>query len=181
MEGISDRVAIEALAERLDLDLRAEHISVIEMGGATGIGAALDRYGPNGLDVRLAGVFDAAEAGVIARHLHRAGVGPAATTDETQALGFHMCVNDLEEELIRAVGVDALEGILDLNGDLRAFRTLQRQPEWRGKPVADQFRRFLGSGARRKTRYARLLIETANAERLPEPLLRALEHVRKRR
>jgi hypothetical protein len=38
---------------------------------------------------------------------------------------------------------------------------LQSQPAWRGRDLDAQMRRFLGSGASRKSRYARLLVEEA--------------------
>ncbi len=61
-------------------------------------------------------------------------------------------------------------------GDLRPFRTMQKQPEWRGRPVEDQLRRFLGSGARRKVRYASLLVDALDLDRVPEPLAGLIEH-----
>lgn len=62
-------------------------------------------------------------------------------------------------------------GSLDAHGDLGAFRTLQKQAGWRTKSVEAQMRRFLGSGARRKLRYAHLLVAALELERLPQPLL----------
>jgi hypothetical protein len=56
------------------------------------------------------------------------------------------------------------------HGDLGAFRTIQRQPAWRGKDEAAQLRRFLGAGSQRKLRYARLLTEAINLDRTPQPL-----------
>jgi hypothetical protein len=48
---------------------------------------------------------------------------------------------------------------------------LQTQPAWRGRDPAAQMRRFLGSGSRRKLRYARLLVEAAvGRDALPRPL-----------
>jgi len=47
---------------------------------------------------------------------------------------------------------------------------LQGQPEWRSRPVGAQLRRFLGSGASRKIRYARLLAGAVDLGRLPHPL-----------
>ena len=66
--------------------------------------------------------------------------------------------------------------VAEANGDLNAFRTLQKQPAWRGQPVEEQLRRFLGSGGSRKIRYARLLVETLNPDSAPEPLDRVLGH-----
>ncbi|MGH3129994.1 MAG: TOPRIM nucleotidyl transferase/hydrolase domain-containing protein, partial [Gaiellaceae bacterium] len=63
VEGISDRLALEALAARRGRNLDAEGVSVVAMGGAQSIGRFLDLFGPQGLDVRLAGLCDAAEEG----------------------------------------------------------------------------------------------------------------------
>jgi hypothetical protein len=60
--------------------------------------------------------------------------------------------------------------LFDAHGDLRAFRTIQRQPAWRGRREAAQLRRFLGAGAQRKSRYARLLTEAIDLDEIPRPL-----------
>jgi hypothetical protein len=94
-----------------------------------------------------------------------------------EALGFYVCEADLEDELIRAVGADAIERIAQEQGDLRAFRTLQKQTAWQGRDVRDQLRRWLGSGGRRKVRYAQLLVDALEPARVPRPLDRVLAHV----
>ena len=72
---------------------------------------------------------------------------------------------------------DETEEVLAAEGDIRPFRTMQKQPEWRGRPVEDQLRRFLGSGARRKVRYAHFLVEALDLERVPpRPLSDLVEH-----
>jgi hypothetical protein len=91
-------------------------------------------------------------------------------------LGFYVCVSDLEDELIRALGAPRVEEILDANDDLRRFRTLQQMPAWRDRATVEQLRRFMGSGGRRKIRYARLLVEALDLERVPRPLDRVLTH-----
>ena len=56
-------------------------------------------------------------------------------------------------------------------GDLGAFRIIQRQPAWWGRDQAAQLtRRFLGAGSQRKLRYARLLTEAIDSDRIPRPL-----------
>jgi hypothetical protein len=87
-----------------------------------------------------------------------------------EELGFYVCVEDLEDEMIRAIGTARVEELVDSQGDLGSFRSLQRQPEWRGQPPGAQLRRFLGSGAGRKLRYARLLAGAVDMDRLPHPL-----------
>jgi hypothetical protein len=104
VEGISDQRAIEALAERRGRNLDDEGISVVPIGGAQSIGRFLCRFGPQGLDVRLAGLCDAGEEADFRRGLERAGLGSNLTRADMESLGFYVCVADLEDELIRALG-----------------------------------------------------------------------------
>ena len=177
VEGVSDRGAVEALAERRGRDLRAERVAVVPIGGAQAVGGFLSRVGPEGLDVRLAGLCDAGEEGVFRRGLERAGLGSGLTRTDVERLGFFVCTEDLEDELIRALGGAAVEQILDAEGDLGPFRTLQKQPEWRDRSTEEQLRRFLGSGSGRKIRYGRRLVEGLDLDRIPRPLAGALDHV----
>jgi Overcoming lysogenization defect protein-like, TOPRIM domain len=177
VEGVSDQVALEALAERLGRNLSAEGISILPMGGATNISSFLDLFGPRGLDVRLAGLCDAGEEGDFRRGLERAGLGSNLSRADMEALGFYVCVADLEDELIRALGAASVEEILDAQGELGSFRTFQRQPAWQGRGTKEQLRRFMGSGAGRKIRYARLLVDALDLTRVPRPLERVLAHV----
>ena len=177
VEGISDQLAVEALAERRGRNLGAEGISVVPIGGAKNIGSFLDRFGPQGLDARLAGLYDAAEEGDFQRGLERAGLGSNLTRADLERLGFYMCVADLEDELIRSLGAASVERVVDAQGDLGSFRTLQKQPAWLGRTTEEQLRRFMGSGARRKIRFAPLLVEALDLARVPRPLDRVLAHV----
>jgi hypothetical protein len=177
VEGISDQCALEALAERRGRNLDAEGISVVSIGGAQSIARFLTRFGPHGLDVTLAGLCDAAEEGEFQRGLERAGLGSDLTRAEMERLGFYVCVADLEDELIRALGVEAVEQVVDAQGELGSFRTLQKQPAWQGRAEAEQLRRFMGSGGRRKIRYARLLVEALDLTHMPRPLDLVLAHV----
>jgi hypothetical protein len=170
VEGVSDQVAVETLAERRGRDLRVEGVSVVPIGGAQAIGAFLEQFGPNGLDVRLAGLCDAGEERDFQRGLERAGLGSDLTRAGMEALGFYVCVADLEDELIRALGAAAVEEVVEAQGELGPFRTLQKQPAWRGRPPEEQLRRFMGSGGRRKIRYARLLVEALDLTEVPRPL-----------
>jgi hypothetical protein len=175
VEGTSDLVAIEALADHRGLDLDAAGISLVPMGGAQAIGRFLDVFVPQGL--KLAGLCDAAEEGEFAQELERAGLGANLTRADMEQLGFYVCVEDLEDELIRALGAAAVEQVIESGGDLGSFRTLQKQPAWEGRPVEEQLRRFMGSGGSRKIRYARLLVDALDPERIPRPLDLVLAHV----
>jgi hypothetical protein len=177
VEGISDKFALETLAERRGRNLAAEGISVVPMGGAQSIGRFLNLFGPQGLDVELAGLCDVAEAGEFQRGLERAGLGSNLSRADIERLGFYVCVEDLEDELIRALGAASVEQIVDAQGDLGSFRTLQKQPAWQGRSTAEQLRRFMGSGGSRKIRYARLLVQALDLTQVPRPLDLVLAHV----
>ena len=177
VEGVSDRLALEALAGRHGRDLQADGVSIVPMGGAQAIGRFVDRFGPRGLDVGLAGLCDAGEERDFTRALERAGLGADLTRADLERLGFFVCVTDLEDELIRALGTAAVEAVVEAPGDLGPFRTLQKQPAWLGRPAEEQLRRFMGSGGRRKTRYACFLVEALDLARVPRPLERLLAYI----
>jgi hypothetical protein len=177
VEGISDRLALETLAERRGRDLDADGVSIVPIGGAQAIGRFLERFGPRGLGLGIAGLCDAGEEGEFRRGLERAGLGSGLTRTDLERLGFYVCVADLEDELIRALGADVVEEVVEAQGDLGPFRTLQKQPEWRGRLLDEQLRRFMGTGGRRKIRYARLLVEALDLTQIPRPLDRVLAHV----
>jgi hypothetical protein len=176
VEGNSDRVALEALAERRGRDLEAERIAIVPIGGAHALGRELQLVRVQARDVRLAGLCDAGEERDFARALERAGLGSDLTRESMEELGFFVCEVDLEDELIRALGAAAVEEVLARNGDLGSFRTFQRQPQWQGRPTESQLRRFFGSSAG-KIKYARLLVAALDLTRVPRPLDGVLAHV----
>ena len=176
VEGISDQRALEALAVRRGRNLDTEGISIVPIGGAQAIGSFLERFGPRGHDVRLAGLCDAGEEGDFKRALDRAGLGADLTRADMELLGFYVCVADLEDELIRSLGVAAVEQVIDAQGQLGSFRTLQKQPAWRGRTTEEQLRRFMGSFGS-KIRYAPLLVDALDLTRVPRPLDGVLAHV----
>jgi hypothetical protein len=177
VEGVSDQIAVETAAVRRGRDLDAEGVVVLPMGGAHAITRYLTRFGPAGAGLKLAGLCDVGEEEVFRRGLANAGIGSPRTRADLGCLGFYVCVLDLEDELIRAMGVAQVEDLVDAQGDLGSFRSLQRQPEWRGQLTAAQLRRFLGSGSTRKLRYARLLVAAVELGRLPRPLDAVLARV----
>lgn len=174
VEGISDQIALEALAVRQGRDLTAEGIVIVPIGGAQAIGRSLARFGPKGVGLQVTGLCDRAEAPFFRRALAVEGVGPAEDRADMEASGFFVCVEDLEEELIRAVDREEIERLLDSQGDLNSLRTLQRQPAWRARPFDAQMHRWLRAGARRNLRYARLLVEAMEPDRVPVPLVGVL-------
>lgn len=169
VEGISDQIAVETLARRHRRDLAAEGIVVLPVGGAHGVARYLRRFGPI-TGARLAGLCDAGEMHVVQRGLAAAGLGAPRSRADLERLGFFVCSEDLEDELIRAAGPAHVTEVFAAHGDLGSFRTLQRQPAWREADETAQLRRFLSAGSQRKLRYARLLTEAISLDRMPQPL-----------
>jgi len=170
VEGVSDRRAVEALAARRGRDFRMERVSVLSLGGVTNMRPALEAFGPSGLDLTIAGLYDAGEEPDVRRAMDRAGLGRDLARGEIDALGFYVCDPDLEGELIRSLGDEMVERVLEQHGELDPFRTFQKQPEWRDRPVADQLRRFMGSGSGRKIRMAPSLVDALDLAHVPRPL-----------
>ena len=127
------------------------------MGGYGNLPRVLARH----RDLRLAGLYDAGEE----RHFLRAlGHG---SREELERAGFYACTRDLEDELTRAVGPEGMERVLAEQGELHAFRTYQKQPAHRDRPLAEQLHGFMWN---RKQRYAVLLVEALDLDRIPRPL-----------
>ena len=174
VEGISDQLAVEALAARRGRNLDAEGVAVVPIGGAQAVGKVLDRYGPAGLDLRLAGLCDAAEERHFQRALERGGFGSDLTRKDMESLGFYVCEADLEDELVRALDTAVLEQIIEAQGESASFRTFQKQLEKRSLSPEQQLHGFMWN---RKIRYAPLLVEALDLAEVPRPLDRVLAHV----
>ena len=171
VEGVSDQIAVETAATGLGLRLDADGVVVVPMGGAHAAPRVLATIRGLSPGVRLAGLCDVREQEIVRRALVDAAVVPPVAVADLEQHGFFACVEDLEDELVRAIGVAGVVSVLDSQGDLGSFRSLQAQPAWRGGTPEAQLHRFLASGARRKLRYARLLVETAvGADALLRPL-----------
>jgi hypothetical protein len=174
VEGLSDKAAIDALAKRFGRNLHDEGVTTIAIGGATKIWGFLDLLGPAGLNVKLAGLCDVGEERHFRRALERGGFGSKLTRSDMETLGFYICDADLEDELIRSLGVKAILELIAANGDLGRFRLFQRQPEWQEQSGEAQLRRWLGTTAHRKISYAKLLVDALDLNRVPLPLERLL-------
>jgi len=177
VEGNSDRVALHTLAERRGRDLAAEGIEVVAMGGITNTRAFASRYGPHGLGVPLAGLYDAAEEARLRHGLAAAGLRTALQPDGLSGLGFYKCSADLEDELVRALGVEAVEAVIEAAGEAHSLRLLAGMPAQRDWTREAVLRRFLGVRSGRKARYAALLVEALEPGRVPEPLTAVLARV----
>ncbi|MEH1170028.1 ATP-dependent endonuclease [Micromonospora sp. CPCC 205539] len=174
VEGVSDRSAVEALAARRDRDLAVEGVCVLPMGGAMSVGRFLRLFGAQGLPVPVRGLCDEAEEGYFRRGLEQAGLGSSLTRSAMESLGFYICVADLEDELIRALGSTGVEQVIAAEQDLARFRLFQNQPAQRERTIERQLRRFMGTTSGRKAQYARALVRALDPDHVPRPLERLL-------
>jgi hypothetical protein len=174
VEGASDQVALETLAARTGRNLQGLGTSIVAIGGAHAIRRFLEQLVARDGNVRMAGLCDAGQEGYFKRALEGAGLGAGLDREGMARLGFFVCVEDLEDELIRALGRAAVEGVIEAQGELRSFRSFQRQPAQADVAVEAQLHRFMGTHAGRKAQYARALVEALDLARVPEPLGRVL-------
>lgn len=177
LEGESDRVALQTLAPRLGHDLTAYGVTLVPMGGITNTRAYATRHGPLGAGARLLGLYDVGEESHLRRGLVAAGLPAAGGEGDLVALGFHACVADLEDELLRALGVAGVESVIAAAGESRSLARLAQMPAQRGWSREDVLRRFLTSRSGRKARYAELLADALPLPRVPPPLQALLDDV----
>jgi hypothetical protein len=67
--------------------------------------------------------------------------------------------------------------ILDVEGDLKSFRTFQQQPAQRQKSDSARLRRFMGTRSGRKIRDGTVLVDALDLDRVPLPLDRLLTYI----
>ena len=156
VEGTSDKVAVETLARLRGHDFRLEGVTVVALGGVTNVGNFLTLF--RGHALRYIGLCDARER----RYFEKADLDT-----------YFVCDPDLEGELIRALGVEGVERVVEQLGDLRDLRVFQNQPFQRERPPEDQLHRFFGTMSGRKAKYAAALTEALDVP--PAPLQRLLD------
>lgn len=177
VEGISDKAALETLAERRGIAIGGAAIRIVAMGGVTNLGWYIDALNiePRG-GISLTGLCDAAEEDYVRDTLARTGFARARSRAELSANGFYVSDADLEDELIRAVGVAEVVQIIKAQGEFGSFRTFGKQPAQQGRTPEQHLHRFMGTRSGRKSQYARLLAHAVDLARIPEPLDRLLTH-----
>ena len=162
VEGMTDQIAVERVASRRGVDLAGRDVVVAPMGGAHAVATFLEAIDerPRPPDV-VVGLCDEREAHVLrsafARSRWRAG-------------DTHVCRPDLEAELIRALTPTRFLELIEREGALGSFRTLQRQGVWRDRPIEEQLHRFLRAGARRGHVYVGAMVDALADDEIPAPL-----------
>ena len=94
-----------------------------------------------------------------------------------EALGFFVCEADLEDELIRALGPDAVEAVVEAHGELGSFRTLQKQPAWRGRPSRSSCGASWAAAAAARSATRACSSRRSSRLSVPRPLDGVLAHV----
>ena len=155
VEGKSDEVALEVFARRLGITPP----TILAMGGAhaaTRVVADIRKASPN---EHILGLVDVGELRAFSGVIDQVFV----------------CDRDLEDELIRALGIEATLALIDDQGELSSFAKLQKQPAQRDRNITDQLRRFLHGRSGNKARYAALFAEAIELDRTPAPIRNLLE------
>src|SRR5688572_4188422 len=169
VEGDSDAAAIRALADLIGCDLGLNHIQICSAAGVTNYSRVLADFVRTQPNADFCGMYDVADERHVRRALANATINVA--DEPLESFGFFACVADLEDELIRALGAEAVERVLEAQAELKSFRRFQAMPQHRRAPVHHQLRRFLGTRATRKIRSAQRLVEALDLARLPHPLV----------
>lgn len=187
LEGASDVAAVRALRAARGVSPEDEPCLLVDMGGATNIRRHLEVARTARPRPRVVGLCDEREAAYFVRALAEvrgvwaAGGDPEADLRRPMSLadlpdhGFHVCRRDLEDELLRALGVDGALAVLTDLGLHDAFVVFTRQPAWHGRPELDQLRRFCGTTSGRKELLAGALAGALGDADCPPPLAALLD------
>ena len=158
VEGISDQIAVDAMLARSDRGLD-DLVVAVPIGGAQAVDKALARFSERD-DLMVLGLCDYAEANFFAKAFEAHGLDG----------NYFVCNPDLEAELIAAFEPAELEAIIEAQGELKSLRIMQKQAAWRDRRFGEQAHRWIRARALRSSRYASVLIATADEDRLPKPL-----------
>jgi len=105
VEGPSDRIVLERVAELTGVDLDRLGIAVFDLDGAQLFPFAYDVFGPGGFDLRLTGLVDEDARAIWASAV---GVDPA----DLETAGYVVCDPDLEGVYIDTLGVGTVIAML---------------------------------------------------------------------
>jgi hypothetical protein len=99
-------------------------------------------FGPTGLALPLCGLCDSDHLSEWSKVLEGAGLGTRLSQAAMEAIGFFVCVRDLEDELIKALGEATVIQIIDQNGDTPAWKVFCQQPNNKSLPKRSSFTHF---------------------------------------
>jgi putative ATP-dependent endonuclease of OLD family len=151
VEGLADRIIVEAAAQALGISLDRAGVSVFALDGADKFSHVLKVVGPNGFDLPICGLCDEDREASWAGNL---GLKPK----KMEAAGFFIARTDLEHEYVRAIGAQTVAAALINAGQAREQGILQSTGAPDLASVTDaQLGTFLSSVDSRKVPAARLI------------------------
>ena len=109
VEGISDRIIVQQVADLTGRNLDRHGVSLIETDGAGDMGAIIKMFGPNGFNIPLNLLIDEDARNATASKL---GVAPG----DIEKNGVFVSTPDLEAEYIAALGEGEIWGALGSSG-----------------------------------------------------------------
>lgn len=109
VEGISDRIVLERVAELTGRELDRLGVSIVETGGAGDMGAIWQLFGPDGFDVPMSLLID---RDAVADTATKLGVAEA----DLSTRSVWISDRDLEEEYTTAIGADVLWQTIKVSG-----------------------------------------------------------------
>ncbi|MHB1526739.1 MAG: ATP-dependent nuclease [Candidatus Dormibacteria bacterium] len=169
VEGVSDRIVVERVAELIGKDLDQLGVARFELDGSGLFPLAYRLFGPPGFDLRLVGLLDEDAREAAAKEV---GIPPP----DLEAQGYVVCDPDLEGVYIDGLGVDVVLAMLlsspTFNRD-SLLRTCQ------AKGISDITRDQLWHYCRHKKRKTLAALAVASAldsvqAQLIEPIIRLL-------
>lgn len=112
VEGPSERMLVDAVAENLRLDLQRGGVHVFDLGGADQFKNAIAAFGQAGFGIRVVGLVDEDHRAQWAKVL-----GVAA--GDLEQNGYRVCDPDLEGVVASCLGAERLIEMLDASGLFR--------------------------------------------------------------
>jgi putative ATP-dependent endonuclease of OLD family len=101
VEGASDRIVLQRIAELTDHELDRLGVSVIQLDGVGDVGCVLSLFGERGFRVPLSFLIDDDAAEATADKL-------GTDVADLKAHGVHVCIKDLGDEYVRPIGPEAM-------------------------------------------------------------------------
>ena len=181
LEGASDVAAVRAAARSSGVDLAG--VRLVDMGGITNVRAHLTALGAASGETSsdaaplVLGMCDVKEAHFVIAALAAGGRWLRDASD-LPSVGFFVCHRDLEDELLRALGVARTLAVLERLGLRDKLEALRQQPAWRERPLPAQLHRFAGVASGRKELLGGSLTDALEPEEHPEPLRLLLDRLR---
>lgn len=166
VEGFSDLLAVRVLATKLGIDVDAAGVSVLSLEGGDLFVHYLQLLGPAGLQLDVRGLCDDDKA---ARWIDRLGREGFAVHDGATmaAAGFHICVPDLEGELMAPLSEADLNAVFVAEGAADEFQTFAAQPDQQAKTPDEQRLAFIKKD---KIRWAPLVADAVPDAGIPQPI-----------